>query len=608
MKIASTFHVLLLAFAAFAPSSAAQAADPNKVLRYAFEIAETSFDPHKVSDVYSSIVNKGMFDTPLRYDYLARPPKLVPNVLTSMPEISSDHRVFTLRVKPGIYFQDDPAFGGKKRELVAEDIVYTFKRLFDPQLSANQIGEVEGHIVGTDEWLAKARKVNKLDFDAPIEGLKALDKYTVQIKLNDPKPTFIYIFADCRATCIMAREVVERYGPDIGANPVGTGAYRLVKTLWKRSSKMVFEANPDFREEYFDGDAGDDKDAQAILAMLKGKRMPMVGRVEVSIIEERQPRWISFLNREFDLLWRMPEDVATQAVPGARLAPNLQKDGIQASFTPLLDVTLMYFNMKDPIVGGYTPDKVALRRAISLAYRSKDEISLVYKGLAIPASTPYSPHVAGYDVNFKTTLAEYNPAKAKALLDMYGYRDVDGDGYREMPDGTPLILRSNSTPTEKDRTVDEVWRKSMDSIGLRFEVAKGKWPDLLKQAQASKLMMWFLAYSGNMPDAKSAFDNLYGPNCGLRGNLACFQVAEFDALYKQAEKLPHGPERTQIFQRMTKIFATYLPWKVNMHRIMVDMWYPYVIGFRRPLIQTENWWRFVDIDLEKRAAYLGENR
>ncbi|MBL8520779.1 MAG: bicyclomycin resistance protein [Betaproteobacteria bacterium] len=586
----------------------AQSAGADKVLRYAFEVAETSFDPHKVSDVYSSIVNKGMFDTPVRYDHLARPLKLVPNTLAAMPEISPDYRVYTLRIRPGIFFADDAAFGGRKRELVAEDFVYSFKRLFDPQLLATQLGEVEGHIVGTDEWLARARQSGRLEFDAPIEGLKALDRYTFQIKFNTPKPTFLYVLADCRVACTVAREVVEKYGADIGSHPVGTGAYRLVAKEWKRSSKMVFEANPNFREEYFDAEpAADDAEGQAILKRLKGRRIPMVGRVEVSIIEERQPRWISFLNREFDLLWRMPEDVATQAVPNTTLAPNLKKQGIQASFTPLLDVTLMYFNMKDPIVGGYTPDKIALRRAISLAYRSMDEIALVYKGLAIPASTPFSPGVAGYEIGFKTPIAEYNPAKSKALLDMYGYRDVDGDGYREMPDGSPLVLRSNSTPTEKDRTVDEVWRKSMDSIGIRFEVTKGKWPDLLKQAQNSKLMMWFLGYSASQPDAKSSFDNLYGPNCGLKGNLACFQVDEFDRLYKKAEVLPHGPERTKIFQEMTRIFATYTPWKVNMHRIMVDMWYPYVIGFRRPLIQTENWWRFVDIDLGAKKAYLARN-
>ena len=160
---------LAAALLAAALPAAAVAADMNKVLRYPFEIAETSFDPHKISDLYSNIVNGSMFDAPLRYDYLARPLKLVPNILTEMPHVSEDGLTYTLKIKPGIYFADDPAFNGKKRELVAEDMVFSFKRLLDPKVVASQLGEVEGYILGSDEALAKARKNNRLDYDEPME-------------------------------------------------------------------------------------------------------------------------------------------------------------------------------------------------------------------------------------------------------------------------------------------------------------------------------------------------------------------------------------------------------------------------------------------------------
>ena len=576
--------------------------DPEKVLRYAFEVAETSFDPQKVSDVYSTIANNAMFDTPLCYDQLARPAKLIPNTLAAMPEVSADYRTFTLRVRPGIYFDNHVAFAGKKRELTAVDYVFTIKRLFDPRLSAPQLSEVEGYIVGSEEFLARIRNSGKMDYDTPIEGLKVIDRYTFQIKLNEPKPNWIYNFADCRVSCAVAREVAEKYGDDIGSNPVGTGAYRLKS--WKRSSKMVFEPNPNYREEYYAAEpTADDSEGKAILAKLKGRRVPMIGRIEVSVIEERQPRWISFINKEFDVLWRMPEDVAQQAVPNRQLAPNLVKQGIRAELVPALDLAFLYFNMKDPIVGGYTPEKVALRRAISLAYRSQDEIDIVQKGLAILAHTPYSPGVAGYDANFRTSASEYNPAKAQALLDMYGYIDRDGDGYREMPDGTPLTLKSNSTPTEKDRTVDELWLRSMDAVGIRIDVRKGKWPDLLKESNAGKLMMWFLGGSASQPDADTWLQSLYGPNCGFKGNRACFQLKEYDAAFEKAERMPDSPERTKLYQEMARLMVAYAPWKINMHRIMTDMWYPYVIGFRRPLVQTQNWWKYVDIDLDAKKQF-----
>ena len=595
------FPTLALAAALLATAAPAKAVDPNKVFRYAFPVAETSLDPQKISDLYSNILNSAMFDAPLKYDYLARPLKLKPNTLASMPEISKDGLTYTLRVKPGIYFADDPVFKGQKRELVAEDYVYTIKRVMDPKLAAPLLSEIEGIILGSDEALAKARKSNKLDYDAPIEGLRALDRYTWQIRLTKPYYVFIYQLADCRVSCAVAREVVEHYGDDIGSHPVGTGPYRLAN--WKRSSKLVFEANPGFREEYFDGEpAADDAAGQAILATQKGKRLPLVGRVEVYIVEEVQPRWLAFLNEEHDLAFEVSPEFANVAMPNNRLAPNLQKRGIRMSQDPGLDLTFAYFNMDDPVVGGYTAEKVALRRAVSLAYNTKDEIAIIRKGQAVPAHTPYSPGVAGYDPNFRTSANEYNVAKARALLDMYGYLDRDGDGYREMPGGSPLVLQNASTPSARDQQIDELWKRSMDDVGLKMTFRKAKWPDLLKEAYAGKLMMWQLGGAASMPDADTWLTSLYGPNAGLKGNFARFRLDTYDRLYERARLMPDGPERTKLYQEMTRLVVAYAPWKVNTHRILTDMWYPWVIGYRRPAVQSNNFWKYLDMDLAKRPA------
>ena len=593
---------LALAAALLASAASATAAEPKKIFRYAFEIAETSFDPQKISDVYSNIVNDGIFDSPLGYDYLARPLKLKPNTLAALPEISSDGLTYTLRVKPGIYFADDPVFKGKKRELVAEDYVYTMKRLMDPKLAAPLLAEIEGIILGSDEALAKARKANKFDYDAPIEGLKALDRYTFQIKLTQPFYVFIYNLADCRVACAVAREVVEHYGDDIGSHPVGTGPWKLAH--WKRSSKMVFEPNPNFREEYFHGEpTPGDTEAEEILARMKGKRLPMVDRVEVYVVEEVQPRWLAFLNEEHDLAFRVSEEFANVGWPNGKLAPNLRKRGLQMAQVPALDLTFAYFNMEDSLVGGYEPEKVALRRAISLAYNSRDEIAIVRKGQAIPANTPYSPGVAGYDPDFRTSASEYSVPKARALLDMYGYVDRDGDGFREQPDGSPLVLQNASTPSARDQQIDELWKRSMDDVGLRMTFKKAKWPDLLKESNAGKLMMWQLGGSASSPDADTWLSTLYGPNSGFKGNRARFRLDAYDRIYEKARVTPHSPERTKMYQELTRLMVAYAPWKVNTHRILTDMWHPWVVGYRRPLVQSDNFWKYIDIDLSKQPPY-----
>ena len=580
---------LLLVLAA---AHAVPAADANKTFRYAFEIAETSFDPHRISDAYSQIVNQGMFDAPLTYDYLARPVKLKANTAVSLPEVSADGLTYTVRIQPGIHFADDPAFNGGKRELTAADYVYSMKRLLDPKVRASQAAEVEPYVVGAEEAASRARKADKFDYDAPIEGLKVIDRHTFQVKLTSPLYVFIYNFADCRIACAVAREVVERYGDDFGAHPVGTGPWRLA--FWKRSSKMVFERNPAFREEFFDAEpAPSDARGQAILAKFKGRRLPMIDRVEVSIIEETQPRWLSFLNEEMDFIFLVPEEFAYQAFPNNKVAANLARRGIQMEQLPALDLTYNFFNMDDPVVGGYTPDKVALRRAISLSYKTEDEIAIIRKGQAIAAQTPYSPGVAGYDPNFRTAAGEYNVPKAKALLDMFGYVDRDGDGFREMPDGSPLTLQFHSTPTARDQQFDELWKRSLDDIGVRLNVNKAKWPDILKAARAGKIQFWQLGGSASSPDADTWLTSLYGPN--RENNLARFRLSEYDRLYEKARAMPDSLERTKVYQEMTKLVVAYAPWKVNTHRIRTDMWYSPVIGYRRSPILTYNFWKYIDV-------------
>ena len=133
-------------------------ADPNKVLRYVFPVAETGFDPAGVHDLYSAHVNGSIFETLFTYDYLASPAKLVPRTAVALPEVSADGLTYTIRVKKGIYFADDPAFKGKKRELTAADYAYTFKRLLDPTLRSPNSWLLDGRIVGMEALQKKAQK------------------------------------------------------------------------------------------------------------------------------------------------------------------------------------------------------------------------------------------------------------------------------------------------------------------------------------------------------------------------------------------------------------------------------------------------------------------
>ncbi|MEP6739877.1 MAG: ABC transporter substrate-binding protein [Caldimonas sp.] len=583
------------ALPSFASEVASPAAAAPKVLRYAFAVAETGFDPAQLSDLYSRIVTAHIFDAPLTYDHLARPFKLKPLVATAMPEVSDDFRTFVFHIKPGIFFADDPAFKGQRRELVAQDFVYSLKRVYDPTLKSpgQSILEDEG-IIGLQQLYDDAIRTKKpFDYDREVEGLRAIDRYTLRVKLRESRPRHLYAWAARDVYGAVAREVVEFYGDRIMDHPVGTGPFRLAD--WRRSSRIVLEKNPTYREEFYDADPNpDDAEGHALVARFKGRRLPMIDRVEIAIIEQAQPRWLSFLNGEQDFLERLPNDFIDQAVPGGKVAPNLAKRGVQAWRVPAPDVTLTVFNMEDPLVGGYTPEKVALRRAMVLGGDIEREIRIARHGQAIQAQSIIPPLTEGYRSDLRTEMGVYDPARAKALLDVYGYLDRDGDGWRERPDGKPLVLEMATQSDQASRQLDELWKKNMDALGLRAVLKTAQWPENLKSARSGKFMLWRVGSLASTPDGQGALERAYGPSVG-KGNLARFRLAEFDKIYEALKLLPTGAERQVLFDRTAQLLAAYVPYRMHAHRIFTDLAYSSLVGYRRPPFWGD-WWQFVDID------------
>jgi ABC-type transport system substrate-binding protein len=571
-----------------------QKAQPGeRVLRLAFPAAETGFDAPQInSDFYSATLIAQIFEAPLTYDYLARPVQLVPNTAAALPEVSADGRMFTFRIRPGIHFQDDPAFNGQKRELTAADYVFTIKRFYDPQYNSGDLYLFEqAKIMGLSELRERAIK-NKAPFDyaSEAEGLRTLDRYTFVVKLAEPNPRFVYQFADQTMCGAVAREVVERYGKDVSAHPVGTGAFKLDR--WRRASRIELVRSPGFRAVTYTGTPGPEPLAQAIAKDLAGQTLPRVDRVVVDIVEEDQPRWLSFLQGEYGWL-AVPPSFGAQAVPNGKLAPYLARRGIRVQSALQADMVMSFFFMEDPFVGGYTPDRVALRRAIALGFDGEAYRRHVLGGMAIPAQSIISPHTSGYDPDYRSEMSEYSPSRAKGLLDLYGYKDTDGDGWREMPDGRPLVLRIASMGTQNDRVKNELWQRNMRAIGIRVAIETSTWPELLKRTRAGELMKWGYGWSAGNPDGGYFLSIAYGPNAA-DSNDPRFKLDAYDRLFEQAQRLPDGPERNAVIRQAKDLLVAYMPYKALAHRISHDLVQPWTRGYwRHPFMRDI--WRFVGV-------------
>jgi ABC-type transport system substrate-binding protein len=586
---------LLAALVAVVPAAAV---DRPKVLRYAFEIAETGFDPAQISDLYSRNLAGEIFDAPLRWAWLAEPGTYEPNTAAELPKASADFRTFTIKIRPGIYFADDPAFGGKHRELVAADYVYSYKRFYDPHWKSFAYGVWETlDVVGMKELRDEALKTSHFDYDRAVEGLRAIDRYTFQVKLGHSAPRFPQTLTDPSICGAVAREVVEAYGDHIMEHPVGTGPFRLAE--WRRSSKIVLERNPDYREDiYHAHPRAGDADAAVIAKRFDGRRMPMIDRVEVSIIEESQPRWLAFLNGEQDMLERMPRDLAPIAIPGNQPSPQLRKRKVRIERVPEIDVTQMVYNMDDPVIGGYAPDRIALRRALNLALDVDEMIRSLYKFQAFPAQSIVMPGTYSYDPTQATEMGTFDRARAEALLDLYGYRR-GADGWRSRPDGSPLRLEIRTEPDQRSRLTDEIVKKSFDRIGIRSAYLPAKWPENLKMTLEGQFMVWMLGWSATGPDVADTLRQAYSPSIGAE-NTTRFKLAEYDRLYREQDALPDGPQRLAVIERLNEILLVYAPLKDTTHRYKVDMTYPWVQGYRVwPFLR--DWWRYIDIDADMQA-------
>lgn len=573
--------------AATAPSSHA-AADPNKVLRIALEAADDGMDAMRTNSLYTTWLVQNVFENLLRYDHMARPAKLIPNLAEAMPEISDDGKTYTVRIKKGVYFTPDPVFKGQRREVTAEDFIYTLKRVMDPANVSPQSGDYEGKIVGLDEAVQAARKGGKFDYAAPIAGMQALDRYTLRYQLKQPDYNFLFLMADT-SSAVVAREVVEHYGSNSGRHPVGTGPYMLKQYVPR--SKIVFVANPDYRGQVWQFESDGSEWDERIAREMRGKTLPQIGRVEVSIIDEPQSRWLAFDSGQIDIDL-LAESAVPRVLDGNRLKPELAKRGIRLYRFRDPGTTRTYFNFNDPVVGGYSLEKIALRRALMLAYDTNSEIERAAFGQAVKAESDVPEGVVGFDPSYRSSIG-YDPVLANKLLDRFGYRK-GADGFRTLPDGKPLTVKIHSAPHARDVTKMEVWRNSLKKIGVRGQFPVAGFADNLKAAYLCQLPMFGLGGTASLPDASDFMSAYYGPN-QLRGNFGCYQSKQFDEAFARARLLPDNAERRALYHKMTRILEADGARMLQLWRIRNWLIQPRVKGYKKHPVQHGDW-MFLDVD------------
>ena len=577
---------------------AGTAADMNKVLRLSSNDI-TSLDPQQGTDLYSTRVTSTIFEALYEFEYLSTGSKVVPNTAEALPIVSDDGRTWTMRVRKGIVFADDPVFKGKPRELVAADYVYSIKRALDPNLRTGGDPALTDLIVGARPVVDAARKPGgRFDYDARIEGLNATDRYTLVMRLANPDYTLLERLAGLPMMAV-AREAIEAAGSDVMNRPVGTGPYRLKE--WRRASRIVLEANPNYRTVRFPENA--DAPQQELVRNMRGKTLPQIGRIEISIIEESQPEILAFTQGDLDLI-SLGGDDTKRVLENGKLRPDLARRGVRHVRFGAPSLGFTYFNLDDPAVGGYSNQQIALRRAIGMGLDVDEMIRVLFAGNALPANQLLPPGVSGHDPSLPPK-SIYDAAGARALLDRFGFKDRDGDGYRETPDGKPLTVSRGTLPESWYREADTLWKKNMDAIGIRMQVQQQTFAELLNLSRSGKLPMFNLGYRSLEPSGYQILQTLWGKS-PRDTNPSQFRQADYDAAYEQFLRTPAGPARTALARKMSDISQAYMPMILHTYGVGNVLHYPWVQGYWPSAFGYS--WKYLDIDVAMRNKTSGPNK
>ncbi len=562
----------------------------KKVYYHSMDGGPTTLDPVRSATVYTSFIVKNVFDTLYTYKYLTRPYTVKPNLATAMPEVSEDGLTYIIRIKQGVEFQDNEAFPNNQgREVHASDFVYSLQRHFDKKFKSQGAWLFSGRIVGLDDW-----KKQGSDYSKTIEGLQALDDYTIQIKLTAPYPQLIYTLA-MGYTGIIPHEAVEFYGSEFGSNPVGSGPF-ILKSF--NQQKAVLFKNPKFRKEplnlAFEG-YQENLHGFTGVKTLEGESPPFIDVMEIHFIKETSSRWNSFTKGNEIQYTAVPKEKSSSVIMKKKpltLYPQIV-DNYHHTFIVESGFVYSGFDMENPTFGNngdaqHDAKNKALRCAIRKSFNWDQRNRAFYFNLGTVFPGVITPSVMEFDPNADQESITLDIEAGKKLLADAGWTT-----------DTLPELEYHTSGNVNSRMFFEQFRGFLKKIGYPVNKVKYKpYPSFgsFNQALKSGKTPYFtLAWSLDYPDAENTLQLFYGPNKSPGSNSFNYVNPEFDTLFKQAKVLQPSPERTEIYQKLNKMVIDDCVIISGLSRNKIYLWHKDVIMFPDRDVLGGAFARYIDV-------------
>lgn len=580
--------LLLLLMSCGGPDSADDAG-PLKVYRHSMDGAPGSLDPAHASTIYANFLVVNLYDTLYRYRYLARPYEITPNLAESLPAISDDGLVYTIQLKRGVRFRDDPVFeNGKGREVVAADFVYSLKRHFDPATLSQGAWFWQDRIVGLDAW-----KENGSDYGQEVPGLRATGSHTIRIELTRPFPQLVHTLAQ-GFSAVVAPEAAQHYGRELSLHPVGSGPFVLTSI---DSARAVLERNPGFREEAFSlAQEGFNPETQAGMGLesLEGRPSPFVDRIQVDFIAEDAGRWNAFSAENVHFI-KVPVSQFDRIL--ASRSPAELKPGFaqQYHFRSVLESGFVYtnFNLDDERIG-YHPDPElnrrnhALRCAITRAFdwQHRNEVFYFGMGQVFPGIIP--PVAPEFDWNADRQPVIRDLESARRLLSENGWTAE-----------TLPVLEYGFPASVTERQMFEQFRSFMADIGYPGDKIRAltfaTYGDYYRAYSNREVMLITSSWTMDYPDAENTVQLYYGPNASPGSNSSNYNSGYFDELYRRSATMLPSAERTEIYRAMNQLIIDDCATISGISRNLLFLWNRKVIMLPDRSFVGGFFFRFVDM-------------
>jgi oligopeptide transport system substrate-binding protein len=524
-------------------------AEDKKIFYDRRSSAHKNLDPPRQFDSASADIILNVYDTLLEYDYLARPYRLAPNLLSELPEKQQDGKTYRFQLRRGIRFHDDDAFeNGVGRELVADDVLYSIQRFADANVNIKSWVLLAGYIEGLDAFREKTREIDEnLDYSQyPVSGLRKLDSHSFEVEFTRDTPLALFPFA-MTSLSIVPREAVEKYAEDFAQHPVGTGPFTVKQ--YSRRGTMILARNPNYHGTYpTEGAPGD---AEKGLLEDAGRPTPFLDEVHMPLIEEAQPAMLKFRRAELDWIGINKDDFPNMAYKAEDGTFHLKEEYAQlynSYVEPGLSAEYFSFNLRDPLWQGETGK--ALRQAIAWAIDTPGFIELMNNGRGLPMSTVVPQSIAGSENDIDFTYYSQNRDRARQKLVEAGYPEGRG---------LPEIHFEYRSTTKDSRQGFEFIRNELAAVGIRAKAHFNTFSAFLKKIESGNFQIASSGWAADYPDGENFYQLLYSPNKTPGPNSSTFANPEYDALYEQIRSMPNGPERFALFHRMSEIIMEEVP-------------------------------------------------